>query len=101
MVYDLGEVINTPGVYRQFISLLQCKNIPIHFSISSSGSDIGLSDSTFYFIVKNIKKTIHVIKKFDWSNPDKHLCINKYNIKKKVKKYNSDSSSSSSSSSSS
>ena len=32
MAYGVGEAINTPGVYRQFISLLQCKNIPIYFS---------------------------------------------------------------------
>lgn len=93
MVYGLGQVINTPGIYRQFVSLLQCNHIPIYFSISSSGSDIGLTNTTLYFIVKHIKKTRCIIEKFNWYNPDKHLCINKYNIKKLVKKYNSSSSS--------
>jgi hypothetical protein len=87
MIYDLGNVSDTPGVYRQFISLLQCNNIKINFSISSSGSNISSNDTTLYFIVKQIEKTVNIINNFDWKNPDKMLCINYNNIKKLVNDY--------------
>jgi hypothetical protein len=84
--YGYTQSVNTPGFYREFITLAYCNHIKIYNAFESPGSPNSETESVINAIVSDVYKAYTLLSSFDTDTADQTLCINKNNIEHIVSK---------------
>jgi len=84
--YGYGTTSNTPGFYRQLITLAYCNHIQIHNAFESIGSPNSETESVVNIITNDVYKSYTLLLNYDPTTGDQTLCININNIEHIVSK---------------